>query len=203
MWWGDKCKSGQHKEQGPSRAAAFRHRGSAPQPIKVRDVTSPGARIAKGQTSSRTGHGICHFLQEARGLLRVCALLNKVLLLTSPFATYLKGSPCCVFTSSAACHHKHCKAVLAVKCLTFSHGAHLLQRLLPGLHVLNETLILMHLPSAEVLAINNNILQNCLLVNTQIVYVSFPLSFVLLQLPRKGGFIGIATFGNGTKSYGV
>lgn len=85
----------------------------------------------------------------------------------------------------------------------FSHGAHLLQRLLPGLHVPNETLILMHLPSAEVLAINNNILQNCLFVNTQIVYVSFPLSFVLLQLPRKGGFIGIATFGNRTKFYGV
>lgn len=43
---------------------------------------------------------------------------------------------------------KYCNAVLAVKCLVFSHGAPLLQRLLPGLRVLNETLILMHLPSA-------------------------------------------------------
>lgn len=69
----------------------------------------------------------------------MCALLNKVSLPTPPFAAYLRDSLCRIFTWSAACYHKYCNAVLAVKCLMFSHAAHLLQRLLPGLHVLNET----------------------------------------------------------------
>lgn len=81
MWWGDKCKSGQQKEQGPSCTTAFCHRGSAPELIKVRVVTSPGGRNGKRADFQQEKSWDMLLPSGSKRLLRVCALLNNVLLL--------------------------------------------------------------------------------------------------------------------------
>lgn len=121
--------------------------GSAPEPIKVRDVTSPGGRNSRrADLQQDSSWDVLLPSGSKRAAQDMCISEYGFPSFSSFF--HLFERLCCILTWSAAHYHNHCDAVLAVKCLMLSHGAHLLQRLLPGLHVPNESLILMHLPSA-------------------------------------------------------